>query len=130
MNILNINVMSGPNMWSVERPRLIVMQLDIGDLEFRPTNEIEGFYERITALFPGLYEHHCSEGEPGGFLARLKDGTWIGHVIEHIAIELQVMAGIEAGFGQTRGTGERATIMWRLIVQMKSRGCLLQKKLF
>jgi cyanophycin synthetase len=105
MNILNINVMSGPNVWSVKRPRLVVMYLDIGDLEYRPTNEIEGFYERITSLIPGLYEHHCSKGEPGGFLNRLKDGTWIGHVIEHIAIELQVMAGIDAGFGQTRGTG-------------------------
>lgn len=105
MKILNINVMSGPNMWSVERPRLIVMQLDIGDLEDRPTNDIEGFYERITALIPGLYEHHCSEGKPGGFFTRLKDGTWMGHVVEHIAIELQVMAGIDAGFGQTRGTG-------------------------
>lgn len=107
MNILNINVMSGSNIWSVKRPRLVVMQLDIGDLESRPTNEIEGFYDRITALMPGLYEHQCSEGEPGGFFIRIKDGTWMGHVIEHIAIELQVMAGIEAGFGQTRGTGEK-----------------------
>lgn len=107
MNILNINVTSGPNKWSLKRHRLVVMQLDIGVLEYRPTNEIEGFYKRITALIPGLYEHHCSEGEPGGFFARVKDGTWIGHVIEHIAIELQVMAGIEAGFGRTRGTGEK-----------------------
>ena len=105
MNILKINVMSGPNIWSVKRPGLVVMQLDIGDLEFRPTNEIEGFYDRITTLLPGLYEHQCSEGEPGGFFTRIKDGTWIGHVIEHIAIEIQVMAGLEAGFGQTRGTG-------------------------
>lgn len=107
MNILNINVMSGPNNWSVKRHRLVVMQLDIGELEYQPTNEIEGFYDRIIALLPGLYEHHCSEGEPGGFFARVKDGTWIGHVIEHIALELQVMAGINAGFGRTRGTGEK-----------------------
>lgn len=106
MNILNINVTCGPNKWSVKRHRLVVMQLDIGELEHRPTNEIEGFYDRMTELIPGLYEHHCSEGEPGGFLARVKDGTWMGHVIEHIAIELQIMAGIEAGFGRTRGTGE------------------------
>ncbi len=105
MNILNINVMSGPNVWSVKRPRLVVIELDIGDLENRPTNEIEGFYERITELIPSLYEHQCSEGEPGGFFVRVKEGTWIGHVVEHIAIELQVMAGIESGFGQTRGTG-------------------------
>lgn len=105
MNILNINVMSGPYIWSVKRPRLVVIELDIGDLEYRPTNEIEGFYERIKTLIPSLYEHQCSEGEPGGFFARVMEGTWIGHVIEHIAIELQVMAGIEAGYGQTRGTG-------------------------
>ena len=105
MNILNINVMSGPNLWSVKRPRLVVMQLDIEDLEYRPTNEIEGFYERISELIPGLYEHQCSEGVPGGFFTRIKEGTWIGHVVEHIAIEIQMMAGIEAGFGQTRETG-------------------------
>ncbi|NGP75646.1 cyanophycin synthetase [Balneolaceae bacterium YR4-1] len=106
MKILNINITCGPNKWSVKRHRLVVMELDIGDLEFRPTNEIEGFYERIKMLLPGLYEHCCSEGEAGGFFARIMDGTWMGHVIEHIAIELQVMAGIESGFGRTRGTGE------------------------
>ena len=107
MDILNINVLSGPNMWSINRPRLVVMQLDIGDMEYKPTNEIDGFYERISTLMPGLYEHQCSENEPGGFFARIKEGTWIGHVIEHIAIELQNKAGIEAAFGQTRGTGEK-----------------------
>jgi cyanophycin synthetase len=105
MNILNVNVMSGPNVWSIKRPRIVVMELDIGDLEYQPTNEIEGFYERLKALIPSLYEHYCSEDEPGGFFTRVKEGTWIGHVIEHIAIELQLMAGIEAGYGQTRGTG-------------------------
>ncbi|PAU95071.1 cyanophycin synthetase [Aliifodinibius salipaludis] len=107
MNTLNINVTCGPNKWSVKRHRLVVMQLDIGDLEYQPTNEIEGFYDRITELIPSLYEHHCSEGKPGGFFARVKDGTWMGHVIEHIAIELQALAGIESGFGRTRGTGEK-----------------------
>ena len=105
MNILNIKIMSGPNRWSVKRPELVVMQLDIEDLENRPTDKIDGFYERITTLIPGLYEHKCSESVPGGFFSRVKDGTWIGHVIEHIAIELQLMAGIKAAFGQTRGTG-------------------------
>lgn len=107
MNILSINVMSGPNKWSVKRHPLIVMHLDIGELEHQPTNEIDGFYDRITELIPSLYDHHCSEERPGGFFTRIKDGTWIGHVIEHIAIELQVMAGIETSFGQTRETGEK-----------------------
>lgn len=105
MNIQDIHVMCGPNFWSVKRPRLVVMQLDIGDLEFKPTNEIDGFYGRIKELIPTLVDHHCSEGVAGGFFTRLQEGTWIGHVIEHIAIELQVLAGIEASFGQTRGTG-------------------------
>jgi cyanophycin synthetase len=107
MDILNINVTCGPNKWSVKRHWLVVMELDIGDLEYRPTNEIEGFCNRLKALIPSLYEHHCSEGKLGGFFDRVKDGTWMGHVIEHIAIELQVMAGIESGFGRTRGTGEK-----------------------
>lgn len=107
MNILNINVMNGPNFWSVKRPLLVVMQLDIGELEDRPTNEIEGFETRIKALLPGLYNHHCSEEEPGGLFVRINEGTWMGHVIEHIAIELQLMAGIEAGFGRTRGSGKK-----------------------
>lgn len=83
------------------------MQLDIGDLEYQPTNEIKGFYDCITELIPSLYEHHCSEGKSGGFFTRVKDGTWMGHVIEHIAIELQALAGIESGFGRTRGTGKK-----------------------
>jgi len=107
MNILNINVLSGPNKWSVKRPYLIVMEIDIGVLENRPTNKIEGFYERLKELIPSLYEHQCSEDKPGGFFTRVKEGTWIGHIIEHIAIELQVMAGIETSFGQTRGTGTK-----------------------
>ena len=128
MNIRNLNVMQGPNKWSVNRPRLIVMELDIEDLEFKPTNEIEGFYERITTLIPGLYEHHCSEGEPGGFFARIKEGTWIGHVIEHIAIELQVMAGIVAGFGQTRGTGIKGHYNVVFDCADEESGCLTAEK--
>ena len=128
MHILNINVMSGPNVWSVERPRLIVMELDIEDMEDKPTNEIEGFYERITALFPGLYEHQCSEGEPGGFFSRIKKGTWIGHVIEHIAIELQVLAGIETSFGQTRGTGIKGQYNVVFDCEDEESGCVAAEK--
>ncbi|MEX2347172.1 MAG: cyanophycin synthetase [Balneolaceae bacterium] len=107
MNILNIKVTSGPNYWSVRKHRLVVMQLDIEELETRPTHKINAFYSRLKNTFPGLYEHYCSEGVPGGFFERVKRGTWIGHVIEHIALELQIMAGYEVGFGRTRGTGTR-----------------------
>lgn len=105
MEIKNIKTTCGPNFWSVKKQRLVVMELDLQELETKPTNEINGFYPRIRKVFPGLYEHYCSEGEPGGFFSRVKDGTWMGHVIEHIALELQILAGLEMGFGRTRGTG-------------------------
>src|SRR3712207_729339 len=103
MKILDLKVLSGPNYWSIERPRLIQMTLDIEELEACPTDEIAGFYERITQLMPSLYEHRCSIGEPGGFFQRVQRGTWMAHVVEHIAIELQCLAGIDVSFGQTRG---------------------------
>ncbi|MFL5811767.1 MAG: cyanophycin synthetase family protein, partial [Flavisolibacter sp.] len=105
MKILELKVLRGPNFWSIKKQKLIQMVLDLEELEERPTNKIEGFYEGIKELIPSLYNHYCSEGRPGGFFERVKDGTWMGHVIEHIAIELQSLAGMTAGFGRTRGTG-------------------------
>ncbi len=107
MKINHINVMRGPNYWSIRRHNLIVMTLDLEELEEQPTNTIEGFYDRLKALLPSLYEHRCSEGVPGGFFQRVEEGTWMGHVIEHIALEIQTMAGMEVGFGRTRGYGEK-----------------------
>ena len=107
MRIIEIKVLRGPNYWSVRRPKLIQMKLDLEELEQQPTNTIPGFRERIEQLLPSLQEHRCSEGVPGGFLSRITDGTWMGHVIEHIALELQTLAGMDCGFGRTRGTGER-----------------------
>ena len=106
MKIRDIKAMSGPNYWSASRHKLIVMLLDIEELEQRPTDKIPGFTERLEKLMPTLYEHRCSEGVPGGFFTRLKEGTWMGHVIEHIALELQTLAGMDTGFGRTRQTSE------------------------
>lgn len=106
MKIREINVMRGPNYWSIRRHKLIVMVLDLEDLEQKPTNTLDGFLERMQALLPGLYEHRCSEGEPGGFYKRVTEGTWMGHVVEHIALEIQTMAGMDVGFGRTRSYGE------------------------
>lgn len=106
MEILDIRTMRGPNYWSVRRHKLIVMRLDLQELEELPTNKIDGFFERMDALLPSLYSHRCSEGAPGGFHHRVKEGTWMGHVIEHIALEIQTLAGMDTGFGRTRGTGE------------------------
>ena len=98
--------MRGPNYWSIRRHKLIVMVLDLEDLEQKPTNKIDGFSERLQKLFPGMYEHRCSKGCPGGFFQRVDEGTWMGHVIEHIALEIQCLAGMDVGFGRTRTYGE------------------------
>jgi len=106
MKIVEIKVMRGPNYWSINRKKIIVMKLDLEELEELPTNKIEGFGERIKKLMPNLVQHRCSEGKEGGLFIRIKEGTWMGHVIEHMALEMQTLAGMECGYGRTRGTGE------------------------
>lgn len=106
MKILEIKVMRGPNYWSIRRRKLIVMKLDLEDLENFPTNKIEGFCERMEETLPSMVEHRCSENTKGGFFSRVKEGTWMGHVIEHITLEIQTLAGMECGFGRTRSTGK------------------------
>ncbi len=104
MKILKIQALRGPNIWSIQRKKLIQMRLDLEEMEQFPTNKIEGFRERIEAMFPTMIEHRCSEGCRGGFFSRVERGTWMGHVIEHIALEIQTLAGMETGFGRTRET--------------------------
>lgn len=104
MKILGIQVLRGPNIWSITRKKLIQMRLDLEELEQQPSNLIPGFAERIQALLPSLYTHRCSIGEPGGLFKRIEEGTWMGHVIEHIALEIQTLAGMDTGFGRTRQT--------------------------
>ena len=107
MKIREINAMRGPNYWSIRRHRLIVMVLDLEEMEELPTNKIEGFADRIQEMFPSMYAHRCSEGCEGGFFMRVDEGTWMGHVIEHIALEIQTLADMDTGFGRTRGYGEK-----------------------
>ena len=106
MQIIEIKVLRGPNYWSVRRTKLIQMKLDLEEKEKMPTNSIPGFRERLEAMIPSLIEHRCSVGTPGGFFERVEEGTWMGHVIEHIALEIQTLAGMDTGFGRTRGTGK------------------------
>ncbi len=106
MKIISINAMRGPNYWSVRRHKLIVMVLDLEEMEEFPSNKIDGFKERLENMFPTMYEHRCSVGTPGGFFQRVEEGTWMGHIIEHIALEIQTLAGMDVGFGRTRGYGE------------------------
>ncbi|WP_026897233.1 cyanophycin synthetase [Daejeonella oryzae] len=104
MKILGIQILKGPNIWSIRRKKLIQMRLDLEELEQFPTNKIEGFRERIESLLPSLFKHRCSPGYEGGLFERIDQGTWMGHVIEHIALEIQTLAGMETGFGRTRET--------------------------
>ena len=106
MKIIDIKTMKGPNYWSVRRHNLTVMVLDLEEMEQFPTNKIDGFGERLEKMFPSMYSHRCSVGKAGGFFQRVKQGTWMGHVIEHIALEIQTLAGMDCGFGRTRGYGE------------------------
>ncbi len=102
IQLLRTTYLRGPNIWTY-RPILEVW-LDLGELEQHPSHQLPGFNQRLTAWLPALVEHHCGVGERGGFIARLEGGTWMGHVLEHIIIELLNLAGMPAEFGQTRET--------------------------
>jgi len=105
IQLLRVAHLRGPNIWTY-RP-VIEAWVDIGDLEDYPSNTLPGFYERLTTWLPGLAVHRCGIGEPGGFLERLREGTWAGHILEHVVLELQNMAGMRTGFGKTRQTSVR-----------------------
>src|SRR5437763_7676962 len=107
MIVVDIKTTDGPNYWSVNRPRLIVMLLDLEEMEEKPTDLIPGFYDRLTRLIPSMEDHRCSVGTKGGFFKRVKEGTWMGHLIEHIALEIQSLAGMPTGFGRTRPAGDK-----------------------
>ena len=104
MKIIRTQTLRGPNYWSIRRDKLIVMRLDLEELAEKPSNEIPGFYEGLIDVLPSLVEHYCSPGYRGGFFERVRTGTYMGHIIEHIALELQELAGTPVGFGRTRST--------------------------
>ncbi len=106
MQILEIRVLRGPNYWSGYRKELIDMRLDLGHFENLPTNKIEGFAERLESMIPSMREHECSKKREHGFFDRVKEGTWLGHVIEHIALEIQSLAGMPCGYGRTRSANQ------------------------
>ncbi|HEX8289708.1 MAG TPA: cyanophycin synthetase [Pyrinomonadaceae bacterium] len=107
MKILEIRTLRGANYWSGYWKKLIIMRLDLEDYEEKPTDKIEGFYERLQEIMPSLQSHGCSYQEEGGFFRRVQEGTWAGHVIEHFALEMQTLAGMDVGYGRTRETGEK-----------------------
>lgn len=109
MRILKIQTLRGPNYWSIRRHKLIVMRLDLEELAEKTSAQIPGFYEGLVETLPSLEAHFCSPGCRGGFLMRVQEGTMMGHIIEHIALELQELAGMPAGFGRTRETATPGT---------------------
>jgi len=115
IQLLRINYLRGPNLWTY-RPVLEVW-LDLGELEDWPSHRLPGFNDRLTTLLPALIEHHCGVGERGGFLQRLQEGTWAGHVLEHVVIELLNLAGMPTGFGQTRSTSRRG--VYRMVFRAR-----------
>ena len=107
MRILNRNVYVGPSQYA--KFPVIRLELDLGVLEQWPTAKLGGgFVDALVAALPGLAEHGCSYREPGGFLRRMREGegTWLGHVLEHVAIELQNVAGEDVTFGKTRSISD------------------------
>ncbi len=104
MKILQTQTLRGPNYWSIRRSKLILVRLDLEELAERPSNTIPGFYEGLVETLPSLEEHFCSPGCRGGFLSRVREGTMMGHILEHVALELQTLADMPVGFGRTRET--------------------------
>ncbi len=100
MRVLERGVYRGPHLYS--QIPMVRFMLDLGALEAWPSNTVPGFAQRLLELLPGLQQHGCSLKRPGGFVQRLTDGTWLGHVTEHVAIELQSMAGLRVESGKTR----------------------------
>lgn len=107
MKILKTQTLRGPNYWSIRRHKLIVMRLDLEELTEKTSNQIPGFYDGLIQVLPSLIEHYCSPGHRGGFLERVQQGTLMGHIVEHVALELQELAGMPVGFGRTRETAEQ-----------------------
>ncbi|HSN86678.1 MAG TPA: cyanophycin synthetase, partial [Thermoanaerobaculia bacterium] len=105
MKILETRVYRGPNLYALWP--MIRLTVDLGELEHFPTVQLSGFADRLLELMPTLHEHTCGLGEAGGFVRRMKEdeGTWLGHVLEHVAIELQCLAGTLVTFGKTRSDG-------------------------
>lgn len=103
LRVLETRILRGPNFWS--RSPVVRMLVDLGSLEQFPSNTIPGFVDGLVAWIPSLEDHACSLNRRGGFLTRLRDGTWAGHVAEHVALELQNLAGTDVRHGKTRGAG-------------------------
>ena len=116
LQVLQHRFLGGPNAWTYRST--LEVWLDLGSLEQHPSNTVPGFVDRLLAWLPGLESHHCGVGEHGGFVQRLHEGTWAGHVLEHCVIELLNRAGMPTGFGQTRSTSREG--VYRMVFRARN----------
>ena len=115
MEILSLKALRGPNQWA-SFP-VLEAWVDLGRLEDFPSNTLPGFNERVMAWLPTMIEHRCSIGERGGFFERLRTGTWMGHVLEHVTLELQTLAGTPVGYGRAREAKTRG--VYKVVIEYK-----------
>ncbi len=115
IRLLRVTFLRGPNLWTYRSA--LEVWLDLGELEGWPSHKLPGFVDRLSAALPALPDHHCGVGEVGGFGQRLREGTWLGHVLEHLVIELLNLAGMPTGFGQTRSTSQRG--VYRMVFRAR-----------
>lgn len=113
MQIRKVLSLVGPNIWA--NYPVLEAWVDLGDFDSKPSNTLPGFNDRLMAWLPSMIEHRCSEGVRGGFFSRLRDGTWLGHVLEHVTLELETLTHLPVGFGRTRETSERG--VYRVVVE-------------
>ncbi|MFD2999374.1 cyanophycin synthetase [Pontibacter toksunensis] len=106
MKIAELKIMRGPNYWSIKHPKIIVLKLDLEDLQDTLTDEIQNLAQKLEKLFPGMYKHRSSVGTDGGFFRLVREGTTLSKVVQHIALELQTMAGMDSGYGRRYAANE------------------------
>jgi len=124
MEIRKILTLRGPNIWS--RYPVLEAWVDLKELKDSPSDSLPGFNDRLMSWLPTMIEHRCSIGERGGFFQRLRDGTYPAHILEHVAIELQTLAGTPVGFGKARETSEEGVykVVMRYRDEQLARACL------
>src|SRR5262245_46094006 len=113
MEFRGILALRGPNVWA-SFP-VLETRLDLGSYKDLPSTKIPGLNDRLMAWLPTLVEHRCSVGQRGGFFSRLREGTWMGHILEHVCLELQCLAGTDVSFGRTRETPEKG--VYKIVVE-------------
>lgn len=118
VKLVKIHALHGANYFSADQ--VICMRINLGKYDEVYSNAIEGLYDKLKSKLPSLYEHYCSPSVPGGFFKRVEDGTLLGHIMEHVSIEFQTLAGMDVGYGKTRSTLEQGTynVIFRFFDEM------------